>query len=63
MESAPIAVGEPQRLAALTSTALLDTLAEPIFDELVALAARLLGAPVAAFNLGERETAPAPTGG
>ncbi len=51
MESAPIADGEPQRLAALRSTALLDTLAEPVFDELVALAARLLGVPVAAFNL------------
>ncbi len=33
MESAPIAEGEPQRLAALRSTALLDTLAEPVFAE------------------------------
>ena len=51
MQSAPIPAGEPQRLEALRSTALLDTAAEPAFDELVALTARLLGAPVAAFNL------------
>jgi diguanylate cyclase (GGDEF)-like protein len=51
MESAPIAESEPQRLAALRSTALLDTPADPAFDELVALTARLLGAPIAAFNL------------
>ena len=51
MQSAPIPAGEPQRLEALRSTALLDTAAEPAFDELVALTARLLGAPIAAFNL------------
>ena len=45
MDSAPIAESEPQRLAALRSTALLDTPAEPAFDELVALTARLLGRP------------------
>ena len=51
MQSAPIPASEPQRLEALRSTALLDTAAEPAFDELVTLTARLLGAPIAAFNL------------
>jgi diguanylate cyclase (GGDEF)-like protein len=51
METASIAESEPQRLAALRSTALLDTPAEPAFDELVTLTARLLNAPIAAFNL------------
>jgi diguanylate cyclase (GGDEF)-like protein len=51
MESAPIADTEPQRLAALRSTALLDTPADPAFDELVKLTARLLRTPIAAFNL------------
>ena len=51
MQSAPIPAGEPQRLEALRSTALLDTRAEPAFDELVTLTARLLGTPIAAFNL------------
>jgi hypothetical protein len=51
MDSAPVAESEPQRLAALHSTGLLESPAEPAFDELVALTARLLGAPIAAFNL------------
>ena len=51
MESAPVADTEPQRLAALRSTGLLETPADPAFDELVTLTARLLGAPIAAFNL------------
>jgi diguanylate cyclase (GGDEF)-like protein len=55
METAPIAESEPQRLAALRSTALLDTPAVPGIDELVALTARLLGAPIAAFNLIDAE--------
>jgi diguanylate cyclase (GGDEF)-like protein len=51
MDAAPILDLEPQRLAALRETGLLDTSAEPAFDDLVTLAARLLGAPIAAFNL------------
>jgi diguanylate cyclase (GGDEF)-like protein len=51
MEIAPVAATEPQRLAALRSTGLLETPPDPAFDELVSLTARLLGAPIAAFNL------------
>src|SRR3954466_14864202 len=51
MEIAPVADTEPQRLAALRSTGLLETPPDPAFDELVALTGRLLGAPIAAFNL------------
>jgi diguanylate cyclase len=51
MEIAPVADTEPQRLAALRSTGLLETPPDPAFDELVALTARLLNAPIAAFNL------------
>jgi diguanylate cyclase (GGDEF)-like protein len=51
MDSAPVAETEPQRLAALRGTGLLGSGPEPAFDELVALTARLLGAPIAAFNL------------
>jgi diguanylate cyclase (GGDEF)-like protein len=51
MDSAPVADTEPQRLAALRSTGLLESPPETEFDELVALTARLLGAPIAAFNL------------
>jgi diguanylate cyclase (GGDEF)-like protein len=51
MEIAPVAATEPQRLAALRSTGLLESRPDPAFDELVNLTARLLGAPIAAFNL------------
>src|SRR4051794_17723715 len=51
MEHAPVAPTEPQRLAALRSTGLLGTPPDPAFDELVELTARLLAAPIAAFNL------------
>jgi GAF domain-containing protein len=51
MDLAPVAATEPQRLAALRSTGLLETPPDPAFDELVTLTARLLGAPIAAFNL------------
>ena len=52
MDSAPVAETEPQRLAALRSTgAARHRRPNPAFDELVALTARLLGAPIAAFNL------------
>src|SRR3954449_5838346 len=51
MDIAPVADTEPERLSALRRTGLLETPPDPAFDELVALAARLLGAPIAAFNL------------
>ena len=51
MDSAAVAETEPQRLAALRSTGLLESPPDPAFDELVTLTARLLGAPIAAFNL------------
>jgi diguanylate cyclase (GGDEF)-like protein len=51
MDLAPVAATEPQRLAALRGTGLLDSPPDPAFDELVTLTARLLGAPIAAFNL------------
>src|SRR5215218_966160 len=51
MEIAPVADTEPKRLAALRSTGLLESPPDPAFDELVRLTARLLGVPVAAFNL------------
>src|SRR3954467_4395403 len=51
MDIAPVADTEPARLAALRGTGLLETPPDPAFDELVSLTARLLGAPIAAFNL------------
>lgn len=45
------AVGDPDRLAALRRTALLDTPHEETFDRLTRLAARLLLAPVALLSL------------
>ena len=51
MDIAPVADTEPQRLAALRSTGLLESPPDPAFDELVNLTARLLGVPIAAFNL------------
>jgi diguanylate cyclase (GGDEF)-like protein len=51
MDPAPIGDNEQQRLAALRSTGLLESPAEAAFDDLVTLAARLLNAPIAAFNL------------
>src|SRR3954467_9816899 len=51
MDLAPVADTEPQRLAALRSTGLLESAAEPASRGLVNRAARLLDAPIAAFNL------------
>jgi signal transduction histidine kinase/CheY-like chemotaxis protein len=45
------ALGDPDRLAALRATELLDSVAEPEFDRLTRLAARILGAPSAATSL------------
>jgi GAF domain-containing protein len=42
---------EPQRLAALRRYELLDSTSEPSYDEIVALAAQLCGAPIALVSL------------
>lgn len=47
----PIPPDEPKRLETLRSYQVLDTPAEPVFDELAALAARLLDAPMALVTL------------
>lgn len=49
--STPAAVGDPERLAALRRTALLDTGSEEAFDRLTRLAARMLDAPIALVTL------------
>ncbi|MFM2347042.1 MAG: hypothetical protein RL654_1795 [Pseudomonadota bacterium] len=54
MIAAPIPPDEEQRLQALERCAILDTVAEPLYDELTALAARLCAAPVAAITLVDR---------
>ncbi|KDB53797.1 hypothetical protein X805_05870 [Sphaerotilus natans subsp. natans DSM 6575] len=54
MIPAPIPPDEEQRLQALARCAILDTAAEPLYDELAVLAARLCDAPVAAITLVDR---------
>lgn len=49
-DPAPV-VRDPQRLADLRASGLLDTEAEPVFDRLTALAHRLLGAPLTMVTL------------
>lgn len=51
----PLALDQPDRLAALEDTALLDSLPEESFDRLARLASRLLNAPVALVSLVEQE--------
>lgn len=51
MPRAPTPNDEPSRLAALRQCRILDTTAEPQFDELAGLAARRCGTPVAAVSL------------
>jgi two-component sensor histidine kinase/PAS domain-containing protein len=53
----PLLVGDVDRLAALDSFAILDTPAEPGFDDIVHLACRLCAAPVALVSLvaGDRQ--------
>ena len=46
-----MSLADPQRLAALRATALLDSPAEPEFDRLTSLAARILRVPVALTSL------------
>jgi signal transduction histidine kinase len=48
---APSAVRNPERLAAVLATGLLDTPVEPEFDRLTRLAAKLTGAPVTFLSL------------
>ncbi|WP_207537953.1 putative bifunctional diguanylate cyclase/phosphodiesterase [Sabulicella rubraurantiaca] len=51
MPAAPLPADEAQRLAALRSYDVLDTAGEQAFDDLVALAAELTGAPIALVSL------------
>lgn len=51
MQSAAIPANETERLATLRSLDILDTEAEPEFDELVALAAMLCGTPICTVSL------------
>ena len=51
MQAAAIPPNEVERLAALRALEILDTDAEPEFDELVALAATLCGAPIGLVSL------------
>jgi GAF domain-containing protein len=47
----PIPLNEQDRLAVLRSYAILDTPAEPLFDDLVRIAAGICGTPIAAVTL------------
>jgi len=51
MPAAPLPTNEAQRLAALIQCGVLDTEAEPAFDDLTKLAARLCGTPIALVSL------------
>jgi len=51
LPEAPEALRDPARLAALAATGLLDSAPAEMFDRLTRLAARLLGAPMAALSL------------
>jgi two-component sensor histidine kinase len=53
--SYPVPVNEKQRLAALQSYKILDTLPEPSFDRITATAARLFAAPIAVVSLVDRD--------
>jgi len=48
---APLPPNEPLRLAALHDLHILDTVAEPAFDDIVSVAATVMGAPVAVISL------------
>lgn len=51
MVSAPIAENEVQRLEALRSYQILDTKADPVFDDLAMLASHICGTPIALVSL------------
>lgn len=53
-QPAPLPPNEKERLERLHSYAVLDTAAEPDFDDFTVLASRLLGAPVALISLVDR---------
>jgi signal transduction histidine kinase len=53
--AAPVPPGERRRLAALMACAVLDTDPEPEFDDLTAMVAEACDAPVALFNLIDRD--------
>ncbi|MFI5845447.1 ATP-binding protein [Catenuloplanes sp. NPDC051500] len=52
---APVPVDEPQRLAALRETAILDTPPEPEFDDIAVLASEICGTPMALVSLVDAE--------
>ena len=51
MPSAPLPIDEARRLATLRACDILDTEPEQAFDELVALAVHITGAPIALIGL------------
>jgi hypothetical protein len=51
LASDPAALRDPERLAALHASGLLDTPPEEAFDRLARLAARVVGAPIALVSL------------
>jgi diguanylate cyclase (GGDEF)-like protein/PAS domain S-box-containing protein len=51
MISAPLPANESERLAELERLQLLDSLPEPVYDEIVGLASRLCGTPIALVSL------------
>jgi signal transduction histidine kinase/CheY-like chemotaxis protein len=51
MISAPLPPDEPARLAALKRYGILDTAAEPSFDDIVALASHICGTPISLLSL------------
>ena len=55
MDSVDSRLRDENRLAALSATGLMDSPAEPAYDRLTALAARIIGAPVALVSLVNQE--------
>ena len=55
MIAAPLPSTETQRLAALHGTSLLDTPAEPSFDDLTRLASQICGTPMAVISLVDQD--------